>query len=224
MGDGYSIGYSARKVGDNMSFVGMHITNEGIIAFADSKATLKYKNRANIEDTKRGRIKKIFKNSNFILVTYGNNEIYLNKKIINIEDYIDENLKNDTKVLEFIDKFQNNLSTDVLVHNDGLYQFIIGTKDDNGNYCIYHFKTDIKKQEETQSYSISKPIYKGYSVGGNQNYIDIYNIHTFYHNEDISEYSQHIRNVVKNMVQLEDCFHKYEYNPVGLPINVEIFQ
>ena len=57
---------SIRKVGENMSFVGLHNTREGIIGFADSKATLRFANGVIGEDVQRGKITKIFKNDKFI--------------------------------------------------------------------------------------------------------------------------------------------------------------
>ncbi|MBM6800066.1 hypothetical protein H7U28_14855, partial [Coprobacillus cateniformis] len=47
---------SIRKVGENMSFVGLHNTREGIIGFADSKATLRFENGVIGEDVQRGKI------------------------------------------------------------------------------------------------------------------------------------------------------------------------
>ena len=69
-----------RKDMSNMSFVGLHNTKEGIIGFADSKATITFKDGHHEEDVQRGKIRKIFKNSHFIFVTYGNNGFQLSLK------------------------------------------------------------------------------------------------------------------------------------------------
>lgn len=84
-----SMSTTVRKDMDKVSFVGMHNTREGIIAFADSKAFREYKGEF-IEDTERGRIQKVFKNDKFIFVYHGNNELF--KERMKIEDYITSNL------------------------------------------------------------------------------------------------------------------------------------
>lgn len=207
-----------RKVGQNMSFVGMHITNEGIIAFADSKGTIEYESGYKQEDVNRGPIQKIFKNNHFILVTHGNNEIFSSK--VHLEDYLNKKVKDGVNVNEFLNQFYNDLIHDKPDYNDGFYRFIIGTKNDKNMYCIY----DIVIHIHDSTIYLPKPQSSGYIIGGNKRYMDIYQAHQFYHHIDIKEYSQHIKSVVENMIQLEDCFTQYEYNPAGLPIQIEIFQ
>lgn len=84
-----------RKDIRNMSFVGIHNTDEGLIAFADSKATIKYNIEGKMfsEDVNRGRILKIFKNNQFICVTHGNNELFCSYRKQRIEDYFKKNLQ-----------------------------------------------------------------------------------------------------------------------------------
>lgn len=73
-----SIGFSycVRKDMSNMGFVGIHKTHEGLIAFADSKATREYNDGRKEHEENRGEIQKVFANNRFIVVTYGNNELF----------------------------------------------------------------------------------------------------------------------------------------------------
>lgn len=76
------------KAGNDMSFVGLHLVDDGIIGFADSKTTRVFDDGSMMEDIKRGRIKKVFKTSKFICVTHGNNELFSASNQMNIEEYI----------------------------------------------------------------------------------------------------------------------------------------
>lgn len=218
------IGQNVKKVGKDMSFVGMHITNEGIIAFADSKASLLFEDGRVVEDIKRGKIQKVFKNSNFILVTHGNNEIFSSKDKMNIEDYINNKMTDSMTHEDFINNFYKDVLNNKPEYNDGVYHFIIGTKSNNNQYCIYNINIDIHEDINTEKFPMPQPIYQGFVVGGNQTYINTYQAQSFYHDININEYSSHIKKVVERIIQLENCFNKYKYNSVGLPVNIEIFQ
>ena len=63
-----------RKDMENMSFVGIHNTKSGLIAFADSKASKILNSGQIIEDKERIKIPKLFKNNQFIFVTHGNKD------------------------------------------------------------------------------------------------------------------------------------------------------
>lgn len=218
------IGQNVKKVGKDMSFVGMHITNEGIIAFADSKASLLFEDGRVVEDIKRGQVQKVFKNSNFILVTHGNNEVFSSKDKMNIEDYINNKMTDSMIYEDFINNFYEDVLNNKPEYNDGIYHFIIGTKNNNNQYCLYNVKIDIHEDINTEKFPMPQPIYQGFVVGGNQTYINTYQAQSFYHDININEYSSHIKNVVERIIQLENCFNKYKYNSVGLPVNIEIFQ
>lgn len=213
-----------RKVGKDMSFVGMHITDEGIIAFADSKSSILFEDGRQIEDIKRGKIQKVFKNKNFILVTYGNNEIFSAKNKMKMEDYINEQINKDITYEDFINSFYQDILNDKPEYNDGIYYFIIGTKDKKDRYCIYDVKINVNEENHTENFPIPKPLYQGFVVGGNEIYMNTYMAQTFYHDISIKQYSSHIKKVVECIIRLENCFNKYRYNSVGVPVNIEIFQ
>lgn len=218
------IGQNVKRVGKDMSFVGMHITNEGIIAFADSKVSLLFEDGRVVEDIKRGKIQKVFKNNNFILVTHGNNEIFSSKDKMNIEDYINNKMTDSMTYEDFINNFYKDVLNNKPEYNDGIYYFIIGTKNNNNQYCLYNIKINIHEDINTEKFPMPQPIYQGFVVGGNQTYINTYQAQSFYHDININEYSSHIKKVVESIIQLENCFNRYKYNSVGLPVNIEIFQ
>lgn len=211
---------SVRKDDKNVSFVGLHNTNQGIIAFADSKATLKFENNVITEDKERGIIPKLFKNNKFIFVTYGSNEIFSEKNITKIEDYIFENLKMDMDYKSFFIKLNSDIQNDWDDYNNGEYNFIIGSKDENGKY--YLVRCLIKRGEKISFYD--KTYEKNVYYGGDKFYCLAYNAQQHYKNIDIIDYTKMIKEFIENLVKCKDCFSSIEYNSVGLPINTEIFQ
>lgn len=211
------IGYPVRKDLSNMSFVGIHNTNEGLIAFADSKATRKFNDGHCEEDIKRGKIRKVFKNNKFICVTHGNNELFSSKNKMNIEDYFNIYLKEEHYV-DFFRRLFTDLLKDSPEYNDGIYNFIIGSKDSQGFYIL-----DLTIDVNNNKINYSEPDYKKkVYYAGDKRYVLMYDIIQKYTNLPIKEYSQTIVRQVNLMVNLFNTEEKY--NPVGLPINSEIFQ
>lgn len=211
---------SERKDMNDMSFVGIHNIREGIIAFADSKCTLLFENGRVIEDSNRKEIQKVFKNNQFVFVTYGNNELFSEEYKTNMEDYICKNLLPDMDYESFFKKMDDDIQNNPGKYNNGQYDFIIGTKNKNGKYYI--LKCTIKVNERIRFYD--KTYEKRYFVGGDKLYRTIYQQHCFYHDVPILKYSLQIKEFVENLVKMENCFSEYYYNSVGLPINIEIFQ
>ena len=211
---------TVRKVGEHMSFVGMHIMRDGIIAFADSKATLSFKSGRKVEDIQRGPIQKIFKNNQFILVTHGNNEIFSEKNKMNIEDYINNKMIDNVSYEDFLHDFYQDITNCQTDYNDGLYQFIIGSKNENGKYFLLRCTV---QQGEYIKFS-SKNFGKSVLYGGEQSFCKMYEIQQFYYDIDIHKYASMLKTFLEKIVEAKDPFSEIEYNPVGLPINIEIFQ
>lgn len=205
--------------GKNMSFVGMHIMNDGIIAFADSKASIKYDNGIIKEDINRGLICKIFKNNKFVFVTYGNNEIFSSENKMNIEDYIEQNLEESMDYEKFFMDLNSAIQNNQAKYNDGEYNFIIGSKNNNKYFLE---KCKIKQNEPIEFYdkTYEKQIY----TGGDIFYTNLYSRQNFYYDVDIDEYAQIIKTFIESLVKAKDSLDKYHYNPVGLPVQIEIFQ
>lgn len=209
-----------RKIGEHMSFVGMHITDDGIIAFADSKATLSFESGRKTEDCKRGHIQKLFKNNQFILVTYGNNEIFSEEDKTNIEDYISQKMINDISYEEFINVFYQDITNNKADYNDGIYQFIIGSKDENERYYLLRCTVEQGKYIQFSSKSFGKAVF----YGGEESYCQMYATQQFYNDINIHKYALMLKLFLEKMIEAKDAFSEIEYNPVGLPINIEIYQ
>lgn len=206
-----------RKDMSDMSFVGLHNTMEGIIGFADSKATKIFNDNHYEEDIQRGKIRKIFINSKFICVTHGNNELFSFNNKISIEDYFIEYLKDETYT-DFFRMLFNRLLKDSPEYNNGVYEFIIGSKDSMGYYIV---KLTIDVNNEIMKYS--EPDYKKrVYYAGEDKYVRIYDLLKMYIDFPIIRYSQVIEKQVNLMIELFDT--EIEYNSVGKPVNVEVFQ
>lgn len=211
---------TVRKIGEQMSFVGMHIMQDGIIAFADSKATLSFETGRRVEDYKRGPIQKIFKNNQFILATHGNNEIFSEEYKMNIENYINNKMANNVTYEDFIHNFYQDISNCKAEYNDGKYNFIIGSKDKTGKYFLLRCTV---QQGEYVQFS-SKTFGQSVLYGSEKSFCKMYEVQQFYHDIDIYQYASMIKTFLEKMIEAKDAFSKIEYNPVGLPINIEIFQ
>ena len=207
-----------RKDMSNMSFVGLHNTTEGIIGFADSKATITFKDGHHEEDVQRGKIRKIFKNSHFIFVTYGNNELFSAQFKINLEDYIEKYLDENMTYKDFFECLFIKLLYSKPEYSDGIYNFIIGSKDNKGQYLR---KLTINTNKETQEYTDKN--YEYITIcGGDETYREIYTQIPKYWDARIQEYQNIIQKQISKIVEILDL--DYKYNSVGVPINVEIFQ
>ena len=209
-----SVGEYARKSGDNMSFVGIHNTNEGLIAFADSKTTIQYNNGFKTEDIKRGRIKKVFKNNKFIFVTYGNNELFSSIHKTNIEDYIESKLIADISYIEFFSSMHEDIKGDVAEYNDGIYNFIIGSIDENNDYYVQ--KVQIDARSDAPKFS-NKDYSKKCHFAGNDKYVEIFQKIPIYNDYPIEKGTKILKQQISKLVELFDLDAKY--NPVGTPIN-----
>ena len=110
-----------KKEGKSMSFVAMIHNQNGIVAIADSKSTNEYSNGYRDEEIGRNT-KKIFTNNNFILLTHGKNEIDLpNNNYIQLEECIEEILKENTLPNIFINQ---------------LYEYIVSHQRNDKSYCF----------------------------------------------------------------------------------------
>ena len=198
-----------------MSFVGLHNTNFGIIGFADSKSTIVFSDGHLGEDENRKRIRKVFKNKNFICVNYGNNELFSNKT--RIEDYFEKYM--DEKCFkDFFDELYLKMINDVPDYNDGKYQFLIGSKDIKG-YFILSLTFDIRKKKILYS----QPNYEKIAhYAGEEKYVKMYNILKKYNNLPLSEYANDIKRQIELMIDIFDIERKY--NSVGKPVCIEMYQ
>lgn len=84
----------SKKRGTGMSFVGVRYLNGTFSAFSDSKASIEVDGEI-MEDTKRGKVRKIFKNGKYIVACSGRNEFRINPDDpykYKIEDWMERNI------------------------------------------------------------------------------------------------------------------------------------
>lgn len=201
-----------RKEEDSMSFIGMKICNNGIVAFGDSKSS-KYINGCLTCDKERGEIQKIFKHDNFIISTWGINEIIVNNNKVDwIEDVMNLILSSCKDKEDFLEQFKNYLFDSKNIQE---FHFLIGYKDTH--YQIIEYKVNA-----FYVLPISYEHYNGSKYAGDVDYMKKYNQLRYKDKIDSLEFSLYIKKEIERMI--EDFEEKLDYNPVGLPVNVEIFQ
>ena len=214
-----AIGTPIRKDMSNMSFVGILNTSYGLIAFGDSKASKKFNDGHLEEDTKRGKIQKVFKNNRFIVAMHGNNELFSINNKLNIEEYFTQFLSPDISYMDFFNLLYMKLSINKPEYNNGVYNFIVGAKDSNNKYYIRNITININKSEPEQS---DKIYTKGYNIGGDERYVELFEHIPTYHDIPLNNYANIIKKQLEKIVEIFD--EDPHYNSVGLPIQIEVFQ
>lgn len=205
--------YEKLKEGNQMSFVGIALCEDGIIAFGDSKGSITDVFGNLKHDKKRGQIQKVFKNKDYVLVTCNANSYYNQKnKYIYLEDFLSLNIKFD--YLKLLNNLIDECSSNSINFNN-LYKFMIGSKDELGFFIQY---IDVMNNQIILNKKIRK--------------IDIYTMGNFFYtsltkqlyfsNPEIKSGEVELPTLLEEMIKKAD--NKYGYNPVGLPIQIEIFQ
>lgn len=199
-----------RKELNNVSLITMKICNDGIIAFADSKASRIDKNNMIYEDKERGYIRKIFKNNHFIVATSGNNEIIKTKEILPIEVVIKNILYKSNSIGDFLNYF-----IDMLEDDNRLFSFVFGYKENN-QYLIRVYEIENKKIDLKKVISNKDIMY----IQGEKKCVDFLKQMNFKKYETISKAKENIKPILNSLIVLYDHFNGY--NSVGKPINIEI--
>lgn len=208
--------YPTRKDVENMSLVTLICNEEGIAGVADSKATRVYPDGFRKEDKKRGNIRKVFKNDKFIFVTYGNNEILVNGKKVNIEDWILKKLRKDSEPIAFFCELIYAIRNEP-INEDFEYVFFYGAKDNNGYYLANIVVNSSNLAEE-----FGKKSY-GYNMkyGGDSWYVKMIENIDFERDDSIEKIVEKKKTQFDHLIAIYDTFERY--NPVGGPIQTEIF-
>lgn len=202
-----------RKDESNMSFVGMAICSDGIVAFGDSKST-KMRNEEYREDFYRGHISKVFKHQSFVLSTWGNNEIIVNNyKIEYIEDVIEMLLIQADNHTSFLELFKQYLLESKCILE---YSFLIGYFADN------HYHVEEYKVNAFFVMSLNHMHHNDYRIAGDSRYFERFRAIDYPDNINCEQYKELI------LTELPRIIHSFDdelsYNTVGLPIHTQIFQ
>lgn len=211
-----------------MSLCGMVLTVNGIVAFADSKATIKNWLGADVEDKDR-KPHKILKNPDIIIVTTGTNQ-YLNEydEYINLEDGIESLIQQYSiryhKIhrhdLEWLFLKIKEILLKTLERNQEVnYQFLVGYNE--GTYKVATISINPHEQSLVNPKIADKNFYQ-YGVIGDEVYCQIFKGILFEKQYSINELPHVMKNIMHNLIAINTDTRVY--NPVGLPIHVEIFQ
>lgn len=123
--------YFSAKGTSEVSFVGIMLFDSAVLAFGDTRGTLK--DSLGNKVLEKGRIvQKVFRTGNSVLVTYGQNKLLEWSMTINLEDYLNNRLE-EGRTLEYIFDEMN----EIIIHahrGQQQFNFIVGGKDDNGTY------------------------------------------------------------------------------------------
>lgn len=205
-----------KENGENMSFVGMRICKDGIVAWGDSKGTIQDKFGNMYLDENRGYIRKVFKNSKdkYLIATFGNNSLpsEIFNKIEHIEEWFSINIKECENPYSLLDIFSYYIWH--IFSNDMEYHFFIGYKDKFGYYI-----------QEVSVMSKGIFFYRKLYGGGNylmnniQAYASSYNSQSFFSELSCSEFMEKFNDWL--LLEIESNDKTCIYNPVGGPIRFE---
>jgi len=235
--DGYTIediekgkSISAERNDGSMSFAGIIMMKDGLLAFSDSKGTRmdKYGNRK--EDTGR-HVQKVFRYHGTLIVTHGINEIRMkrNDDIISLEDYINDGIRQKKGIMTMLDEIGQSSS----VQDDGYaYHFIIGgimldayciedivvEKREDGNPVaimgkLYQSKTDDRKYayvSDTGTYPYTKDFFNVFLNGIMNRDISVTKA-----SEELSSWMEE---------EINEIDRAAFYNIAGMPLQKEILQ
>ena len=120
------------RKGDDMSFVGIVLTHDGVVAFGDSQSTRVFSDGT--REVERGRTAtKVFEYGDCLLVTHGLNEINIaGQDCTRMEDYIRKCRNVDMSFSEFLNSIRLSCSVQ---NDDAKYEFIIAGKE-KGRYYL----------------------------------------------------------------------------------------
>lgn len=213
---------------DVMSFCGLVLTYEGIIGFADNKATIKNRMGEDVEDVGRNP-QKIIYNTDLIIVTTGTNMV-LNDydEYVKLEDCLKILMEqysyhkqkiNRHNIKWFYNSLTKLLQKSIDASDNHCYKFLIGYKEN-----IYKVN-EVVLSQSTQTLSDTRKSnrdYYQYGVIGDEVYCEIFKGIQFEKGYPLGELERVLKEIMAHLIEVNSMTRKY--NPVGKPINVEIFQ
>ena len=209
----------------DMSFAGMCICGNGMIAFADSKASRQSSLGNNFQDHNRGPIQKIFSSKDYMFIYVGSNEFSHRGKIIFIEDYMNEQLPKTNTWQELFVNAYDFIFAETQLPSFAI-EFVLAQKNEK---AISHLqKYSVRRIIFTADQLLFSPRY--YKT--NDGLINVYTIGNSHYTrqekrlyqgrDNIFQTEKIIKEEVEKMIQEADAFN--EYNPVGLPVQTAILQ
>lgn len=213
----YNNYYKEKKEnGENMSFVGMRICKDGIVAWGDSKSSI-IDTFGNMSLEKgRGEIRKVFKNNEnkYLIATHEKNTLFYKSfsKTEFMEDWLFDHVDKAKTPYELIDDFAYNLQRDC--NSQMLYSFIIGSYDKHG-----YFIQGVDISGNGINFSNKVYLEGGFMRNNIQGYSASFDAQVFYSGLTCSEFMEKFNNWLLSEIEAnnKNCI----YNPVGGPIRFE---
>lgn len=198
---------------DNLlSFVGISMYNNGIIAFCDSKST-RIDGLGNAIEDKGRNVKKMLFGKDYILLCYNANQYISSENNIelvkNIEDYLALLIK-EYSYLDLLFDFNNMVNLNPKNKNNK-YSFIIGSRDIFGWYYtiaeVWDGKVTFEKKERESRYA----------WGGTPLYHQAASDPVFFQTQ---EGYKELREIIRNLYLQAESIGTY--NPAGFPFHFAI--
>lgn len=210
-----------KGIRQDMSFVGIIVLENALLAFGDSRSTLVdgIGNRKIEEGRNVQKVFRINDDETCVFVTHGINKIKTkNKNIVNLEDFLNQSIENNKTMTEIIEGLTCNFEKNRKYYGDNSLYLTIGGKDDEGIFIRnieISFNGVFFSHKERRGYSISS--------------IDVY---TPWFKGKFSNEMMMMKNPegIKKMIEEEleseirRCDEEYFVNPVGLPLQFEIIK
>lgn len=213
---------------DKMSFCGIVLTYEGIVGFADNKATIKNWIGENIEDVGRNP-QKIINGKDLIIITTGTNKVldefdeFVNlEKCLNtiMEQYSYRKLKTAGHDIEWLfNTLKVMVQKTIDANPKHYYKFLVGYKENHYKVNEITLSKEVQTLSETR---ISNQDFYQYGVIGDEIYCEIFKGIQFDKSYPLNELPHILKHIMENLIQINDLTRKY--NPVGLPVTVEVFK
>lgn len=106
---------------DSMSLVGIFLFPDAVMAFGDSRGTLKDE-LGNMREEKGRTVQKVFRYSDIIITTFGCNTVMIDGRRTFMEDYLNDRIRQGISLFQIMEDLQKRLA----INNEGIcYEFII---------------------------------------------------------------------------------------------------
>lgn len=189
---------------ESMSLVGIMQTDNGLIAFGDSKGTV-HDSQNNCYEDKNRTVQKVFVGKNFLLTTFGNNTCIVDDKKVNLEDVLKMLLvKCNADISLFFLRLNEKIKNTYEIYPNLSYSFIVGCRNDEEKYIqeVELSKDNIKYNEKIYTTNMIHCI-----TPCCPNHL------TPLQTWSLEESIKYAELLVQNTIQLGDIF--LAYNPVG---------
>lgn len=204
-----------------MSLVGIFLFPDAVMAFGDSRSTLKDE-LGNMREESGRMVQKVFRCNDIIITTFGCNTVMIDGKRIFMEDYINGCIKKDIAVFDIMESLQKRLA----INNEGIcYEFLITGNEDNRTYYRHIVVTKSEVMYKAKQYC-TKPW--EYVISGPDAYrIWFSGMAEEYKNNSFVTYTaENVKGIIETKVteKIMELESRCHYNPVGLPLRFEIIK